>query len=306
MICDRTPDSPGTVADAANPDTPNTSPAPWPDWSEAVTQWQGAIAAWSTTGWWVTQSLKDLPRTAQELAQEMPKLARKIQNAGMRPGDVPRAPGDVMALFDKIPGPAKLGANERDIRIFLFDKQGSHIYPRAKGGSNGADNIVWELGHANQARGAQVMTSGEQFYIRVYNGVDSMLRNSTAIARLGLAATGTAVITQAVVTALAYTLDLHRGDITPKEFRDKIMTAALEAGIATPVLFLIFIAVMALFPEVVVILSAPAVVAGFNALFGISIALPIIQSCLRHAEAGGFEHLSQHLSDPFTVALQEG
>ena len=36
------------------------------------------------------------------------------------------------------------------------------------------------------------------------------------------------------------------------------------------------------------LLSAPAMVAGFNALFGIGIALPIIQSLIRHLEAGGF------------------
>lgn len=132
------------------------------------------------------------------------------------------------------------------------------------------------------------MTSGEQIYIRFYNAVDSILKNSTTVAKLGVTATGTAVLTQAIVTALAYTLDLHRGDITQEEFKSKITEATLSVGIATPIFFVIFIAVMALFPEVVVILSAPAVVAGFNALFGIGIALPIIQSLVRHIEADGF------------------
>ena len=45
---------------------------------------------------------------------------------------------------------------------------------------------------------------------------------------------------------------------------------------------------MALFPEIVVVLSAPAVVAGFNTLFGVGVALPIIQSLIRHIEADGF------------------
>lgn len=96
------------------------------------------------------------------------------------------------------------------------------------------------------------------------------------------------MLTQAVVTALSYTLDLHRGDITQEEFKQLITEAAVSAGIATPIFFVIFIAVMALFPEVAVILSAPAVVAGFNALFGIGVALPIIQSLVRHVEADGF------------------
>lgn len=91
-----------------------------------------------------------------------------------------------------------------------------------------------------------------------------------------------------MVTALAYTLDLHRGEITVDEFRGKITDAAISAGIATPIFFVVFIAVMALFPEVVIVLSAPAVVARFNVLFGVGIALPIMQSLIRHVEADGF------------------
>ncbi|WP_242065140.1 hypothetical protein [Nostoc sp. FACHB-133] len=49
------------------------------------------------------------------------------------------------------------------------------------------------------------------------------------------------------------------------------------AGIATPIVFLVLVAVLALFPEFTVVLSAPVVIAGFNALFGISIAMPIVQ-----------------------------
>jgi hypothetical protein len=177
---------------------------------------------------------------------------------------------------------------ERTIREFLRDKHGSHIYPRFQGGANVADNIVWEVGADNIRRGAKVMTVGEQFHIRVYNAVDSIIVNSGAIARLGITATGTAVLTQVVVTAISYSLDLYRGDITVDEYKDLIFETAKQAGIATPIVFLVLIAVLALFPEFAVILSAPVVVAGFNALFGISIAMPIIGSLTRHLEAGGF------------------
>jgi hypothetical protein len=77
-------------------------------------------------------------------------------------------------------------------------------------------------------------------------------------------------------------------DITLEEFRDRVVSAAVSTGIATPVFFLIFIAVIALFPKLAVILSAPALLAGFNVLFGVGIAIPIIQSLVRHLEAGGF------------------
>ncbi|MBD1875041.1 HNH endonuclease [Nodosilinea sp. FACHB-131] len=254
---------------------------------KALEEWQGAIAALGTSGMVTANALKALPRTAQELAQEMPALARRLQRAGTRLSDAPRSDADVMGLFDKIPGTSKLGASEWDIRVFLSDKHGSHIQAHAKGGSNGAENVVWELGADNIRRGSATMTGGEQTYIRFYNAVDSVLKNSATIAQLGLAATGTAVLTQALVTALAYTLDLYRGDITADEFRDKIVAAAVSAGVATPIFFLILVAVMALFPEIVVVLSAPAVVVGFNALFGVGIALPIVQSIVRHVEAGG-------------------
>ena len=237
----------------------------------------------------IADALQDLPRTAQELATEMPKIAQRLRNrAGVRVGDAPRSDADVMKLFEKIPGTAKLGADETKIREFLADKHGSHILSRQQGGSNRADNILWEVGADNLRRGAKVMSGGEQIYIRFYNAVDSIVKSSGAIAKLGITATGTAVLTQAVVTAVSYSLDLYRGDITVEEFRDLIVAAAVSAGVAAPVFFLIFIAVLALFPELALLLSAPAVVAGFNALFGMGIAIPIIQSLMRHIEAGGF------------------
>lgn len=256
--------------------------------SQALADWQTEIAALGTSGRAIAHALEDLPRTAQGLAEEMPKLAHRLQRAGTRLGDAPRTEANVMGLLDKIPGTSKLGASEWDMRVFLSDKHGSHIHPHAKGGSNGAENILWEMSADNIRRGAGTMIGSEQLYIRFYNAVDSIVKNSTTIAKLGVTATGTAVLTQALVTALAYTLDLHRGEITVEEFRGIIIETAVSAGIATPVFFVIFVAVMALFPEVVVVLTAPAVVAGFNTLFGVGIALPIAQSLIRHVEADGF------------------
>ncbi|MBD2363457.1 HNH endonuclease [Anabaena minutissima FACHB-250] len=250
---------------------------------------EGTAISVSTTSLAIADALQNLPRTATELALEMPKIANRLRyRAGLRVDDLPRSDADVIKLFEKIPGTSKLGANERTIREFLSDKHGSHIIPRSQGGSNGADNIVWEVGIDNLRRGAEVMTVGEQFYIRVYNAVDSIISNSGTIARLGITATGTAILTQVVVTAISYSLDLYRGDITVEEYKNLVLEAAKTAGIATPIVFLLLVAVLALFPEFTVVLSAPVVVAGFNALFGMSIAIPIIQSLLRHVQAGGF------------------
>jgi hypothetical protein len=253
--------------------------------ADNLTQATTGIAA---SGQAVATALQDLPTTAAALAQEMPKLSNRFRlRAGLRVGDAPRTEADIMALFEKIPGTTKLGASETKIREFLADKHGSHILPRSQGGSNSAENILWEIGTDNLRRGANVMAGNEQVYIRFYNAVDSIVKNSGTIARLGLAATGTAVLTQAIITAVAYTLDLYRGDLTIEEFRDRVLEAALTAGLTAPIFFLILTAVLALFPELTVLLAAPAVVAGFNAMLGFSIALPIVQSLLRHAEASG-------------------
>lgn len=137
--------------------------------AKAMADWQEELAGLGTSGMVVANALKDLPRTAQALAEEMPKLARRLQTAGTRLGDAPRTNADVMGLFDKIPGPSKLGASEWDLRVFLSDKHGSHIHPHSKGGSNEAKNILWEVGTDNIRRGARNISGSEQLYIRFYN-----------------------------------------------------------------------------------------------------------------------------------------
>lgn len=260
----------------------------------------------TTSGIAIADALKDLPRTAETLATEMPKIARRLRHgAGIRVGESPRSDADVIKLFEKIPGTSKLEASEIKIRQFLADKHGSHVIPHSRSGNNAADNILWEVGTDNIRRGAQVITGGEQVYIRVYNAVDSIVKNSTTIAKLGVMATGTAVLTQAVVTAISYSLDLYRGEITVDEYKDLIIQQAVKTGLATPVFFLIFIAVLALFPELTLLLSAPAVVAGFNALFGISLAMPIVQSIVRHIQAGGFgEEVTESYANLATSAQE--
>lgn len=255
--------------------------------SKAFGDIQATAAYVATSGIALADALKDLPKTAEALAKEMPKIARRLRHgAGIRVGDPPPSDADVMKLFEKIPGTSKLEASEIKIRQFLADKHGSHVIPRSRGGTNAADNILWEVGADNIRRGAKAITGGEQINIRVYNAVDSIVKNSTTIAKLGVMATGTAVLTQAIVTAISYSLDLYRGDITVDEYKDLIIQEVVKTGITAPIFFLIFIAVLALFPELTLLLSAPAVVAGFNALFGISLAMPVVQSIIRHIQAG--------------------
>ena len=57
----------------------------------ALSGWQSEIVAPGTSGMVTADALKGLPRTAQALAEEMPKLARRLQTAGTRLGDAPRS-----------------------------------------------------------------------------------------------------------------------------------------------------------------------------------------------------------------------
>lgn len=249
---------------------------------------QQIAAGLGASGQILAHALQDLPTTTQELARELPQVTERIRRAGLRIGEPPHTDADIMALFDQIPGPAKLGIDEAKIYQFLSDKHASHILSRKNGGSSRADNLLWELGIWNMARGSRNMTVGEQLVIRVYNAVDALCANSATLARLGLTSLGMAVITQACVTAISHTLDLQRGEITIEEFRDHVLQAAKDAGITTAIFFPLLIAVIALLPELTILLTLPSVVLGFNALFGLSVAVPIIQSILRHLEADGF------------------
>ena len=234
-------------------------------------------------------AFKGLPLEFFELMKEMPKIAKRMRKAGVRHKDgVFRSETDAMKLFNKIPGADKLHSNQENILKFLDARDGSHIKPRQQGGGISADNIVWELKEGNRARAANLMTPEEQIKIAFQNGAESLTRNSKVILRMSAKAAGTAALIQALVTALSYTLDLQRGDITRKEFAEKIALSAASAGLATPVFVILFIAVTAMCPAVVPLLSAPLVVTAFNGLLGIGIVTPIVQSLARHTKAGGF------------------
>lgn len=257
------------------------------------------------TGSQFANALAALPQNVADLAREMPDIAGRMKRAGVRSTDLPRCEADILKLFDSIPATSKLGRDPRTtIRQFLADKHASHIEPHAHGGSNEASNLVWEVGAANVRRGAKTMTESEQVFIRIHNALDSILRNSGTIARMGLKVTVLATLRPVMVVALAYSLDLYRGDITVDEYKELICETAKSVGLATPVFFLIFIAVLALLPEFAVLLSTPVVVAGFNALAGLSMGAPILQSLIRHAKAGGFRDETSNKFQHLRIDLQ--
>ncbi len=249
----------------------------------------GVATSLGVTGSQFAVALSALPQNVADLAREMPTIAGRMKWAGVRGTGSGRCDADACKLFNKIPATSKLGRDPKSaIGQFLKDKHASHIKAHRHGGSSDASNIVWEFGPANIARGARTMTDGERVFIRVHNALGSILHNSGTLARMGLKVTILATLSQVMVVALAYSLDLYRGDITVEKYKELILETAKSVGLTTPVFFLLFVAVLALLPEFAVLLSAPVVVAALSALSGASMATPIIQSLIRHTEAGGF------------------
>lgn len=261
----------------------------WESWINTVyDEGQSFAVGLSVPAQQLSQALKDLPATARELAEHMPQVSRRISRAGLRSGDSTRGAPDIMELFGKIPGTSKLRIQETDIQDFLNSRDASHIISVKNGGGNQPSNLVWELSGWNRIRGPANMTFGGLLTVRIHNALSSIIANSDTIARVGLTSLGIAVLTQTVVTALAYTLDLQRGAITVEEYKDKVLTSAKTAGIATVIVFPLLIAVLALLPELTFLLATPVVVMGLNAAFGVSLTIPILQSLVRHIEAEGF------------------
>lgn len=283
--------------------------------NETAQHLNGVATGLGVTGGQFAVALSSLPQNVADLAREMPAVARRMKRAGMRSTSPPRSEADILKLFNKIPATSKLGRDPQTaIRQFLKDRHASHIESHRDGGSSEASNIVWELGRFNIRRGAKTMTDTERVLIRVHNALDSVLRNSGTLARMGLKVTLLATLSQVIVVALAYSLDLYRGDITVEEYKKLLLETAKSVGLSTPVFFLLFVAVLALLPEFAVLLSAPVVVAGFNVLAGLSMATPIIQSLIRHTEAGGlgdetndrFQQLRDNLQIQVDAWVQRG
>ena len=69
--------------------------------SKAFDDVKATATGFATSGMIVADALKDLPKTAEQLAKEMPKIAYRLKHgAGIRVGDSPRSNADIMKLFD--------------------------------------------------------------------------------------------------------------------------------------------------------------------------------------------------------------
>ena len=225
----------------------------------------------------VINSLKDVPKDFTELLKEMPAIARKAKYAGVRRGEKLRSNLEAFKLFQKIPGSVLMESNQQKVKTWLKNKHGSHIQSKANGGGNHSDNIFWELGTRNIARGAKNTTHYDLFLSRIYNATESVVQNSSTIAKLGLKATATAVLIDALVETTVQLVELSDGEMDINEFFSQLQKSAKTTAISTVAFYTLLVIAISLYPELVPVLYSPEIVAISQVILGSRLALPLLE-----------------------------
>ncbi|MGB3401536.1 MAG: hypothetical protein WBA77_02475 [Microcoleaceae cyanobacterium] len=225
----------------------------------------------------VINSLKDVPKDFTELLKEMPAIARKAKYAGVRRGEKLRSNLEAFKLFKKIPGSVLMESNQQKVKTWLKNKHGSHIQSKANGGGNHSDNIFWELGTQNMARGAKNTTRYDLFLSRIHNATESVIQNSTTIAKLGLKATATAVLIDALVETTVQLVELSDGEMDINEFFSLLQTSVKRTAISAVAFYTLLVIAISLCPELVPVLYSPEIVAISQVILGSRLALPLLK-----------------------------
>ncbi|BAY66808.1 hypothetical protein NIES22_69520 (plasmid) [Calothrix brevissima NIES-22] len=196
--------------------------------------------------------LQDLPLSA----------ARKMYKGGIRPGEPVRTRVQAQKMLEKIPPSQRAGIDGKsaanNAEHYLSDKHASHIKPHSKGGSNHPNNIKWENGKDNVARGGKPMTSIEQMRLNAKYHFD----NLTGAVKAGLQAApvGAAVgaITTIPFSLLTNGLRVVRGEISPQEAATTTLKDTAIGGAVGGVTAFATTAVAAACPPIAIALSAAA------------------------------------------------
>ena len=126
------------------------------------------------------------------------------------------------------------------LRGFHRDRDWSHIIPRSAGGSDLANNGIFEKAALNRARGATVMTGVEIQAAR--QALNNEALRSAIRQTVGLALVGALVpaVVEAVFAVLEYGLDYQEGKITKSELylnvSRRFMTTAAAAVVVSGVI----------------------------------------------------------------------
>jgi hypothetical protein len=233
----------------------------------------GGAATYDT----INKSLQKIPQDFSQLLREMRKVADRMKTAGMR-GGKNRSDEQAFELYRKIPRTTLLENSERQVRIWLARRDGSHIRSNASGGIAEPDNIFWENSKVNRARGSADVKQYEIIRSTIRNGFESVFQNGGNILKLGAKATVTAVLIDELVENTIHAIELVREEITIDQFVGYIQDSAIKTAISTAALFTITLLATSFFPPISVPLffSSPLILTASQIFLGTRLAVPLI------------------------------
>ena len=231
----------------------------------------GGAATYGT----INKSLQKIPQDFSQLLQEMPKVAKRMQTAGMRGGE--RSYEEAFKLFKKIPATTLLENSERQVRTWLATKDGSHTISHSNGGSAEPSNIFWENRKVNKARGSADAKQIEIIRSMFRNGAEAVVENSFAILKLGTKTTVIAVLIDEIAENGIHTIELAREEITLDQFIAYIQNSAIKTAISTAAFYTLTMLAISIFPPISVpLFSSPLIVTASQILLGTRLAIPLI------------------------------
>jgi hypothetical protein len=214
-------------------------------------QQNSALNAASTTNIHHAQ-LQDLPLNT----------ARRLYQGGIRPGEPVRTRVQAQEMLDKIPPSQRAGIDGKSAgnstQDYLSDKHASHIKPHSKGGSNHPNNIKWENGKDNIARGNRAMNWQEQIKLDAkwhFDNFGGAIKAGINAAPLG-AAIGAA--TAAPLSIIINGLRVVRGEISPQAAALGTVKDTLVGGTIGGATAFTTTAIAAACPPIAIALSAAA------------------------------------------------
>ena len=222
------------------------------------------VVQYATTGalpFWVAGTFANQWQRNLDFYQLPQSLINKYRYAGA----VYRSLDDASSIWRTIPEAIRREGPDA-LRRVQSGKDWSHIIPRSAGGSDLANNGIFEKASLNRARGATTMTAAEiQTARQALNNlaIGSAFRQTAHIALLGASV---ALVVEATFAVLEYGLQYYDGEITRRELFEKVIKRLVVTGAAAPFVTGIVVGLTFFFPVFIPILGAltiPMAVANF-------------------------------------------
>jgi hypothetical protein len=181
-------------------------------------------------------------------------LVDYYRRAGGAYRDIPGAE----AIWKTIPSNIRM-AGPAALRQFHSDRDWSHFIPRSAGGSDSANNGIFENAVINRARGASTMSAEEiSLATRVLESVD--LRYAVTLAARSVVAGGlAATVVEGVFAVMEHGLKYYDGEINRTELYVQVWERLSAGGLTAIAIVGIVMGLAILFPALLSVLGALAI-----------------------------------------------